>query len=257
MFGNQTIGQNLHCFPFTGLGATTWNDQSLFCFGGFEPAYLMSDADMAFLDTYNYDIPFEALMPTPEGPLAAQFWPNDLNHTTKLAHDAHRKNAVWRWDRHSKELGPVRHQEIQLPPETSRRRIAPLGGRTLDEKLDSRSRDKLVKLVVDCCSSDSSKYLPPWEKWRVTFPGVELLDALIQFCLHAPLAGASLLFHLPTMSIRDARPELVMSLVAMGAIMTPDAALRKLGVALQEVVRQSLLRCVSDLRKSCLVAVLD
>jgi hypothetical protein len=74
---------------------------------------------------------------------------------------------------------------------------------------------------------------------------VELLDALVQFCLHAPLAGTSLLFHLPTMSIRDAKPELVMALVAMGAIMTPDAALRKLGMALQEVLRQCLLNTVS------------
>ena len=244
-FGNEGLGQPVNWFPFTGIQDMTWNDRSLFCFGGYEPAYLMTDVDMAFLNNYNYDIPFDVQLPTPPPPV--DHHAESMRHTATLAHDAHRKNAVWRWDPTLRDPGLLK-ADLRLPPESSRRRIAPLGGRTLEEKLDSRTRDRLVRLVVECCEADGEAHLlPSWEKWHTTFPSVELLDALIQFCLHAPLAGTSLLFHLPTMSIRDARPELVMGLVAMGAIMTPDAALRKLGMALQEVLRQSLLKAVSRL----------
>ena len=241
--GNEGLGQPMNWFPFTGIQDMTWNDRSLFCFGGYEPAYLMTDVDMAFLNTYNYDIPFDVQLPTPDPPI--DHHAESMRHTATLAHDAHRKNAIWRWDPTLKDPSLLKQQDLRLPPDTSRRRIAPLGGRTLEEKLNSRMRDMIVRLVVDCCETDAQHYLPSWDKWNATFPSVELLDALIQFCLYAPLAGTSLLFHLPTMSIRDARPELVMGLVAMGAIMTPDAALRKLGMALQEVLRQSLLKAVS------------
>lgn len=241
-FGSEMLGQPMNWFPFTGLQDMAYNDRSLFCFGGFEPAYLMTDVDMAFLNTYNYDIPFDVQLPTQE--IRTPDPADSLRHTATLAHDAHRKNAIWRWDPTIKDTGVLNRQDLRLPPGSSGRRIAPLGGRTLEEKLNSRTRDKLVELVVQCCESDGRQYVPSWDKWNKTFPSVELLDALIQFCLHFPLAGASLLFHLPTMSIRDARPELVMGLVAMGAVMTPDMALRKLGMALQEVLRQSIISTV-------------
>jgi hypothetical protein len=247
-FGNHVLGTSLNWFPFTGIQDVTWNDRSLFCFGGFEPAYMMNDVDMQFLNAYNYNIPFDVQMstPTPTRQLSDPFVVTDaVSHTAKLAHDAHRKHGVWKWDPVNRDSTILKHQDLSLPAESSRRRIAPLGGRTLDEKLDSRTRDRLIRLVVDCCESETQPHLPSWDTWNKTFPSVELLDALIQFCLHAPLAGTSLLFHLPTMGIRDARPELVMALVATGAIMTPDAALRKLGMALQEVLRLCLLNTVS------------
>jgi hypothetical protein len=179
-------------------------------------------------------------MLTPEEPTTDPLLAENIKHTATLGHDAYKRTGIWQWSPSAKDSSIIKHQDLGVLLDASQRRIAPLGGRKLEEKMDSMTRDRVIALVVSYCSPDSWTQLPPWDKWTASFPSVELLDALIQFCLSTPLAECDLLFHLPTLSVRKARPELVMALVAFGAMLTPDAALRKLGMALQEILRQSL-----------------
>jgi hypothetical protein len=230
-------------FPFA--SQDPFGHRSLLNFGGVEPAYNFSDMDMTFLNNYNFEIPFDVQMMTPEDLPTDPLLSENIMHTARLGHDAYRRTGVWRWRPNIKDTSIIRQQDLNLPSDAARRRIAPLGGRKLDEKMDSLTRDKIVALVVAHCTNNSWAQLAPWNKRVSSFPSVELLDALIQFCLTAPLAECDLLFHLPTLSIRKARPELVMALVAFGATLTPDVSLNKLGMSLQEVLRQSLPSCVS------------
>jgi hypothetical protein len=229
-------------FPF--LSQDALGHRLLMNFGSFEPAYSLNEVDLASLDTYNYNIPFDVHMPTPEEISVKSLLLENIKHTAALGHDAYKRTGIWRWRPSNKDTGQVKQQDLSLPYDTGRRLRTPLGGRKLEEKMDSLTRDKIVALVVSNCTTDGWTQLPPWDKWISSFPSVELLDALIQFCLSAPLGECDLLFHLPTLSIRKAKSELVIALVAFGAILTPDTSLQKLGMALQEVLRQSLPRCV-------------
>ncbi|ORY19318.1 major facilitator superfamily domain-containing protein [Clohesyomyces aquaticus] len=88
-----------------------------------------------------------------------------------------------------------------------------------------------MALVLATCNPANIKRIAS------SFPSVELLDSLIQYFLTSPSLGAKQWFHLPTFSPSRLRPELLASVVAAGAVSTPDIPLRKLGYALQEASR--------------------
>jgi len=232
-------------FPFSS-GLDSWNNRSLFNYGGMETSFELSDTDFSFLDAYNTDIPFDYQMLTPPDMSIIPPAPNDPHRAAALGHEAFKQSCVWRWKPNNQDNGRVQQQDLDLPSNIGQRRVTPLGGRKLHEKLDARTRDKVLALVVSSCNGEGWTHLPPWPRWIGAFPSTELLDGLVQYCLTAPIAQCDMLFHTPTMSVRQLRPELVLALVAVGAVLTPDSALNKLGMALQELVRQVLPRAVSD-----------
>lgn len=72
------------------------------------------------------------------------------------------------------------------------------------------------------------------------FPSVSLLDSLFQFSLTSPGSHAKHWIHAPTLLAGQARPEVLAAIIAAGAVLTPDAAIRKVGYAIQEAIRTAV-----------------
>lgn len=221
-----------------------WNNKSFFDFTGMETNFELSDVDFSFLDSYNTHIPFDYQARTPDSDINLPPL-NDPHRTTALGHEAFKQSWVWRFKPSNQNSGRVQQQDLNIPTSVGQRRVASLSARKLHEKFDSQTRDKVLALVVSSCSGEGWTHLPPWQRWIAAFPSLELLDGLLQYCLSSPQVQCDVLFHMPTMSVRHMRPELVLALVAVGAVLTPDSALNKLGMALQELIRQLLPRAVS------------
>jgi len=106
-------------------------------------------------------------------------------------------------------------------------------------KLDQSSRDQMLALVVR-----TSKAADAGQLTR-QFPSVDLLNELLRYYLATPHIRCSRWLHMPTFGpINENKPELLLSPISAGAVLTPDGTLRKWGLALQESAREYILEKV-------------
>lgn len=198
--------------------------------------------DLSFIDTYNTQVPFE--------------FERQIEHVaeenTALAHDyqtqenARRERripgdipqqSIWRFVPVSTDGGFAEHDNLSLPNQSgmiqSPDSFGDFNRRATKEKLDPASRDKILAIILNQMRTRVHPTLS-------AFPSTELLDHLIQFFLAGPIPEASSWIHCASFQPRLARPELLLAMAAYGAVLTPDRSLRKLGFAIQEVVRNHL-----------------
>jgi hypothetical protein len=102
-----------------------------------------------------------------------------------------------------------------------------------DNCLDLASQDKILSIVL-------SQMPLPFSLNAASFPSPELLDRLILYFLSVPFSSAGAWIYRSTFIPKQSRSEFVLAMAAAGAVLTPDSALRKLGFAMQEVVRHRL-----------------
>jgi hypothetical protein len=108
------------------------------------------------------------------------------------------------------------------------------------ERLSYTTRDRLLGLVLETSSNENSKRI------AAGFPSLQLLDSMVQMFFTSPSVDAGSCFHLPTFSLAQTHPLLLVCIIASGAFSAPDDLLRKLGHALHEVARVSMSKHIDD-----------
>lgn len=197
---------------------------------GVETDLDLSTIDLNFLDTYNMCIPFEFDDPSPLGAVHNA-------SSTPPRHDApverrHRR-SIWRFVPVPQDHRFAEQANLSLPSQVGAENVT-LSRRSARQYLNQGLRDKILAIVL-------SQVQPHLSLALSSFPSVELLDSLIQFFLDSPVGGASTWIGGGGFRPNESRhPELHLAMAAAGAILTPDVSLRKLGYALQEVVRNHL-----------------
>jgi hypothetical protein len=197
-----------------------------------------SAIDLSFLSTYNTRAPFEVQTPvvsyadpTPQTTIDTPRTQDENashNSSNRVLH-----NSIWRFVpvpgvggySDQTDLSIAVQDQSAGTPES----LVDVRKRATNEEVDAVARDKILAILF---SQVRSHILP-----APAFPSVMLLDKLIQFFLDGPTPSARNWIHTASFSPKKARPELLLAMAAAGAVLTPDRSLRKLGFAMQEVVR--------------------
>lgn len=206
---------------------------------GVETDLDFSSMDLNFIDAYNTRVPFELENPVPQmveqdaNTLPSQH-PRDPGEPDAGGAGRVLAPSIWRFVPAARDHGYAEQAHLSLPDPDGMVSMSPdFSHRATTEKLDAPTRDKILAIVLSQVQSHSLPALS-------SFPSIELLDNLVQFFLAGPLPSASSWVHSASFRPKMARPELLLAMAAFGAILTPDRSLRKLGFAIQEVVRNHL-----------------
>jgi hypothetical protein len=152
------------------------------------------------------------------------------------ASEAFRK-SLWRWLPKHSDAGHCEQLHLSLPADAG---VTPSHTkRPCEERLGQSTRDKIMAIAMATC--DQSQILHIVSR----FPSADVLDCLVQDDLFYLRTRSVTHIHIPTFSPNDWRPELVAMIAAHGAIRNEVAAIRRLGYALQEAVRLSLINKAS------------
>ncbi|KAF7184664.1 hypothetical protein CNMCM7691_005976 [Aspergillus felis] len=200
-----------------------------------------SMVDLGFLESYNSHVPFEFDEQAPSLSLSGS--PYETRETPIQSNPRGARSMQrlrWRFVPAPQDHGYCEHENLLLPNEaTGASTLTPQSledvnsQSTADHSLDLHSRDKILGIVLSQMKQPISSVLS-------SFPSVQLLDSLIRYYLTAPFSTASSWIHRATFRPRQVCPELLLAMAAAGAVLTPDPSLRKLGFAMQEVVRLQL-----------------
>ncbi|KAF4766194.1 hypothetical protein HAV15_010239 [Penicillium sp. str.  len=207
---------------------------------GLETNLDLSMVDLSFLESYNARAPFEyeAVTASTLAPLV-QVVENEATQPDHAAREAQSMQRLrWRFVPATQDHGYAEHGNLllgdQVGPDTSPKSLRNLDmGPGPENCLDLASRDKILSIML-------SQMPQPFSLNAASFPSPELLDRLIRYFLTVPFSSAGAWIHRSTFTPNQSRPELLLAMAAAGAVLTPDLTLRKLGFAMQEVVRHRL-----------------
>jgi hypothetical protein len=219
--------------PVTNVFATpVWTPRGFPEFG-FATSVDLNDLDISFLESYNTEIPFDYFEIPPTQGIS-------LPQKEAQSKAAAFRNSHWHFRPNSKDH--VAAEEHNLSLHTASNHVLPETRISLPtrvtEKLAASTRDKVLAMVLERCRPDNIS------KAVASFPSVGLLDVLLQYCLTSAVSQADVFLHLPTFNPNKKRPELLAAVIAYGAVLTGDSALTKLGLAIQECVRTSVVSLV-------------
>ncbi|KAL2815096.1 hypothetical protein BJX63DRAFT_420470 [Aspergillus granulosus] len=207
---------------------------------GWETNLDFSVMDLSFLESYNVRAPFEyeaavaSIAPPP-----MQTIEDGSTQTEQSANEGGSSHRIkWRFVPASQDNGYAENGNLLLSGQSGADNT-PQSLRDLNigpgpnDSVDLVSRDKILGIAL-------SQMPLPVSPNAASFPSPELLDRLIRYYLTAPFSDPHVWIHQPTFTIKGSPPELVLAMAAAGAVLTPDSALRKLGFAMQEVLRLQL-----------------
>ncbi|OJJ47367.1 hypothetical protein ASPZODRAFT_96356 [Penicilliopsis zonata CBS 506.65] len=209
------------------FGSGTRTPHGLIAFG-LETNLDLSMVDLTFLETYNSRIPFE------EAPLPMDNIP--FAYASASEGDRSMSRLRWRFVPAPHDHGWLEHGNLLLsdPALTlTPRSLEQQQKQPPTESLDLACRDRILGIVLGQLKHPLSAALS-------SFPSVQLLDMLIRYFLTSPVSNASSWIHRPVFRPGSMCPELLLAMAGAGAVLTPDPSLRKLGFAMQEVVRLQL-----------------
>ena len=225
---SQQNGNGLQVIDYQ---AGPWTPRELFDFG-VDTNMELNDLDLSFLDSYNNANPFDLRTPsigfsTAGSDIMPSFTsaPVPPLDTTALP-----KASVWRFRPLSKDSGSAEQANLSLPTPTS----LDIDERVTREPITQTARDKILAMILSTCTPKSAP------RAVACFPSVSLLDSLFQFSLTSPGSHAKHWIHAPTLLAGQSRPEVLAAIIAAGAVLTPDAAIRKVGYAIQEAIRTAV-----------------
>ncbi|KAE8164337.1 hypothetical protein BDV40DRAFT_298596 [Aspergillus tamarii] len=205
---------------------------------GLETDLDLSMVDLSFLESYNSRIPFQfdehETPPSFSGSALGDCAPGTSYSTPN---DRSMQRLRWHFVPEPHDHGYAEHSNLLLPAHADQnstpRNLIRVDSYSNAESLDLASRDKILSIFL-------SQMKHPISQATLSFPSVELLDTLIRYFLTSPTSNAKSWIHLATFTPKQTRPELLLAMAAMGAVLTPDPSLQKLGFAMQEVVRHQL-----------------
>ncbi|TKA81601.1 hypothetical protein B0A55_03545 [Friedmanniomyces simplex] len=208
-----------------------WTPRELFDFG-VDTNMELNDLDLSFLDTYNNANPFDLRTPSIGFPTSgSDIMPSFTSAPVPpLDTTALPKASVWRFRPLSKDSGSAEQANLSLPTPTT----LDIDRRVNCEPLSQTSRDKVLAMILSTCKPNS---IP---RAVACFPSISLLDSLFQFSLTSPGSHAKHWIHAPTLLAGQTRPEMLAAIIAAGAVLTPDASIRKVGYAIQEAIRTAV-----------------
>lgn len=227
------------------------------------PDFDLDEVDMQFLNVYNHAVPFEfGRGSQPELTFGLQQNPpNQAIATTSLSPETHTNNSRhhqrppaassssygpeafrrhhWRFQPNTRDHAGAEEHNLSLPPNDPHEHASPESRISVNTRLTAAplsvsTRDKILASVIRSCRAENLTRVVAF------FPGVELLDKLLQYYLGSPLARADGFLHAPTFDPNAKRGELLLAMAAAGAVLTSDPTLAKLGYAMQEVVRPAV-----------------
>ncbi|WPH03907.1 Hypothetical protein R9X50_00679000 [Acrodontium crateriforme] len=209
-----------------------WTPRELFDFG-VDTNMELNDMDLSFLDTYNNANPFDLRTPSIGFPTSGSDIMPTFNAAPVPPHmdtAAIPKASVWRFRPLSKDSGSAEQVNLSLPTPTS----LEIDRRVTCEPLSQTSRDQILAMILSTCKPNS---VP---RAVSCFPSISLLDSLFQFSLTSPGSHAKHWIHAPSLLAGQTRPEVLAAIIAAGAVLTPDASIRKVGYAIQEAIRTAV-----------------
>lgn len=202
----------------------------------------LGDLNLQFLDSYNTNAPF----PTAYLDSATK-GQSDREDSTGLSVQRICTDAIaasqWLFRPAANDHRAAEEENLSIPTTTSYRSqelLATTPRNTLE--LATVGRDRILTTVVKNCSTGNIS------KTAASFPSADLLGSLLKFCFSSSNSMVKSFIHAPTFDPNEKRPELVTILIAIGAVMTLDPTLTKLGFALQESVRASIQNLVRSQR---------
>ncbi|KAK5694615.1 hypothetical protein LTR97_009205 [Elasticomyces elasticus] len=214
--------------------AGPWTPRELFDFGVSDANMELNDLDLSFLDTYNNANPFDLRTPSIGFPTSGSDIMPTGSFTSApvppLDTSALPRASVWRFRPLSKDSGSAEQANLSLPTPTT----LDIDRRVNCEPLSQTSRDKVLAMILSTCKPNS---IP---RAVACFPSISLLDSLFQFSLTSPGSHAKHWIHAPTLLAGQTRPEMLAAIIAAGAVLTPDASIRKVGYAIQEAIRTAV-----------------
>ncbi|KKK11810.1 hypothetical protein ARAM_002653 [Aspergillus rambellii] len=239
-FTTQNSRRDLFAAPLPDIASGTRTPRGLITFG-LETNLDLSIVDLHFLESYNSRIPFEfddqtaplSLPDSAQGDQDAE--PSRDTRDTKEVRSIQR--VKWRFVPAPQDHGYQEHDNLLLPAQTNLsstpQSLVEVTSKSTTECLDLSSRDRILSIVL-------SQIKHPISAAVHSFPSAEFLDRLIRYYLTVPFSTAGTWIHRAGFRPKKTCPELLLSMAAAGAVLTPDASLRKLGFAMQEVVRLQL-----------------
>lgn len=209
---------------------------------GLETNLDLSVLDLSFLESYNTRAPFEyeaATVSTTEPLLDAT--EGGATETEQAAKEERLTQRIrWRFVPVARDNGYAEHGNLLLSGQNGHNatpqsllHVQPCPDSDYGDCVTLASRDKILSIVL-------GQMPKPFLLNAASFPSPELLDRLTRYYLSAPFASPHEWIHRGTFSVKACRSELLLAMAAAGALLTPDSALRKLGFAMQEVLRHQL-----------------
>lgn len=214
-----------------------WTPRELFDFG-VDTNMELNELDLTFMDTYNNANPFDLRTPSIGFPTTgSDIMPSFTSAPLPpLDTGALPKQSVWRFRPLAKDSGSAEQTNLSLPTPTS----LDIDRRVNCEPLSQTSRDKILAMILSTCKPNN---IP---RSVACFPSISLLDSLFQFSLTSPGSHAKHWIHAQTLLAGQTRPEVLAAIIAAGAVLTPDSAIRKVGYAIQEALRTAVQVQVED-----------
>lgn len=148
------------------------------------------------------------------------------------ARNAAFSRSIWRWVPTKRDHGAAAQLDLSLPsinldsPETRNLAETLLPGQHIEQSL----RDRLLALILGTCDQAVHQLVV------TAFPTADLLDRLMHFSLGVQFTSIDSWIHVPTLTIED-NLELLMTIIAAGAVLSSVTPIRRLGHALQESAR--------------------
>ncbi|KAM0723782.1 hypothetical protein Q7P37_000772 [Cladosporium fusiforme] len=231
MMPPTTQQQQQQLQAFTDYQGGPWTPRELFDFG-VDTNMELNELDLTFMDTYNNANPFDLRTPSIGFPTSgSDIMPSFTSAPLPpLDTGALPKQTVWRFRPLAKDSGSAEQTNLSLPTPTS----LDIDRRVNCEPLSQTSRDKILAMILSTCKPNN---IP---RSVACFPSISLLDSLFQFSLTSPGSHAKHWIHAQTLLAGQTRPEVLAAIIAAGAVLTPDTAIRKVGYAIQEAIRTAV-----------------
>ncbi|KAK2601820.1 hypothetical protein QQS21_004603 [Conoideocrella luteorostrata] len=201
----------------------------------FNTSMELDDMDLEFLNSCNTNVPLHAenfSLPATSSKYGRE---DSVDSNPQVGINAF-VGSQWSFQPTAEDHRAAEEENLSIPTTSSYH--SPESRISMDSrntpKLTTSGRDKIMTIVVNNCSTGG---IP---KATASFPSVDLLDSLLDVCLYSFQSETKNYIHIPTFDPNKKRPELVTTIIALGAVMTQDPTLVKLGFALQESARAAL-----------------
>lgn len=149
--------------------------------------------------------------------------------------DAFKRSLIGSWTPRPEDSSMMERRNLAAPENVDTMPIFAESQRLLHDPLSIHARDRILGMVLETCPQSSASHV------IASFPSADFLSSCISYYFsrrHKEQIDSYI--HLPTIDVNKQKAELLAMLVSAGAVCTASTAVRKLGYALQEAVRQAL-----------------
>ncbi|KAJ5320635.1 hypothetical protein N7508_000918 [Penicillium antarcticum] len=190
--------------------------------------FTLTDGDFGLIDFYNS----RSLLPSFHNQHDEIY---DTDSGIGIGAEAYHRSSLSAWKPAPEDHAFDDHENLSVPqvinsPETN---VTPEWPH-LCERLTSSSRDLILSLVLEVSREANLSRI------MKSFPSTELLDGLIQQYFELQRHTIQTFIHMPTFQTNSEDPGVLAGLAAAGAVFSPIPTIRKLGYALNEIVRLHL-----------------